>query len=123
MNSYKSLIVWQVADELALSVYDLSSKFPKEEIFGLTSQLRRASLSIVLNIVEGYARNNKNEFRQFLRISLGSLAETEYLLYFAEKRKYISQKDLESMSVLEEKCGKLLWGLLKAQGTAGKDKS
>ncbi len=117
MNSYKSLLVWQVADELAFSIYELCSTFPKEEIYGLTSQLRRAVLSIVLNIVEGYARNNKNEFRQFLRIALGSLAETEYLIYFAEKRKYISQNALVKVALLEEKCGKLLWGLLKAQST------
>lgn len=88
---YKKLVVWQVADELAKEVYVLTRKFPKEEIYVLTSQLRRAVLSVVLNIIEGYARSSRNEFRQFLRIALGSLAETTYLLEFAAEQKYITE--------------------------------
>lgn len=91
---YKKLIAWERANELAHLVYDLTLYFPKEEVFGLTSQLRRAVLSIVLNIVEGQARNNKKEFHRFLAISLSSFAEVEYLLDFALKRKYINRKIL-----------------------------
>ncbi len=72
---YKSLIAWQVADDLARKTYSLTDKFPKDELYGLTSQVRRAVLSIPLNIVEGYSRNGKNKFRQFLRIALGSLGK------------------------------------------------
>ncbi len=77
MFGYKKLIAWQKANELAHRVYDLTLTFPKSELFGLISQLQRSALSIPTNIVEGHARNNKNEFKRFLSISLGSLAETE----------------------------------------------
>jgi len=112
---YKKLIAWQLADRLAWEVYLLTDKFPKDEIYGLTSQLRRAAISVVLNIVEGHSRNNRNEFRQFLRISLGSLAETDYLLLFALRRNYISQEEFDKASVIRENCGKVLWKLMKSQ--------
>ncbi|KKQ41325.1 MAG: S23 ribosomal protein [Microgenomates group bacterium GW2011_GWC1_37_8] len=112
---YKKLIAWQISDEFAWSVYNLTDDFPKEELFGLTSQLRRAVLSIPLNIVEGYARNSKNEFRRFLKISLGSLAEVGYLLDFALRRKYISNKNFEEAIVLKERCGQLIWKLMISQ--------
>lgn len=90
---YRKLIAWQFADKLAWEVYKLTDKFPKDELYGLTSQIRRASLSIPLNIVEGHSRNSKNEFRQFLKIALGSLAETEYLLsiFLCSKRVYFRE--------------------------------
>ena len=112
---YKRLIAWQIADKLAWEVYLLTDKFPKEELYGLTSQLRRAILSVVLNIVEGHSRNSKNEFRQFLKISLGSLAESEYLILFALKRKYISQREYDRVFELRENCGRVLWKLMKSQ--------
>lgn len=113
-KAYKKLLVWQVADELVHIVYDVTILFPKEEMFGLTSQLRRAALSVVANITEGHGRNNKNEFRHFLSIALGSLAEVEYYLEFSLKRKYLTD---ESYNKIEEKrmsCGKMLWKLYKS---------
>ncbi len=71
---YEKLLVWQRADELAYQVYAATKAFPKEELYAMTSQLRRAALSVPTNIVEGYARQGKNEFRQFANIALGSLA-------------------------------------------------
>ena len=112
---YKRLIAWQLADKLAWKVYELTNGFPKHELYGLISQLRRAVLSVPLNIVEGYARNNKNEFRQFLRISLGSLAEVDYLLQFSLKREYITKVEYESVYELKEECGRVLWKLMKSQ--------
>lgn len=112
---YQKLLAWQVADELAWNVYLLTDGFPREELYGLTSQLRRAILSVPLNIVEGHSRNSKNEFRQFLRIALGSLAEAEYLLKFALKRKHITQKQFEITFELKTRCGQLLWKLMKSQ--------
>jgi four helix bundle protein len=112
---YQKLIAWQVADELAWEVYELTDKFPKHELYGMTSQLRRAVLSVPLNIVEGHARNNKNEFRRFLKIALGSLAEVDYLLKFSIKRKYITYKDCKEVAMKRESCGKLLWKLMKSQ--------
>jgi four helix bundle protein len=112
---YKKLIVWERADELAHLIYDLTLSFPKDEVFGLTSQLRRAGLSIVLNIVEGQARNNKKEFHRFLAISLSSLAEVEYLLEFSLKRKYLKQNDFDKALALKESTGQLLWKLYISQ--------
>jgi len=111
---YQRLIAWQLADKLAWGVYRLTDRFPKHEIYGLTSQLRRAVLSVVLNIVEGYSRNSKNEFRHFLNISLGSLAETDYLLQFSLKRNYITKADFERVGKLREETGKVLWSLMKS---------
>ena len=112
---YKKLIAWQIADKLAWEIYKLTDKFPKDEVYGLTSQIRRSALSVPLNIVEGYSRNSKNEFRQFLKISLGSLAETAYLIEFALKRKYITSNDYENLRPIKEECGRILWKLMKSQ--------
>lgn len=112
---YKKLVAWETADKLAWEVYLLTDKFPRDELYGLTSQLRRAVLSVPLNIVEGHSRNNRNEFRQFLKIALGSLAEVDYLLQFALKRCYISRKGFDKVSDLRVQCGKLLWKLMQSQ--------
>lgn len=112
---YRKLIAWQQADELAHYVYNLTLKFPKDELFGMTSQLRRAVLSVPLNIVEGHARNNKKEFHRFLAIALGSLVETEYLLEFAFKRGYINEVDYKAVNLIREKTGNLLWKLFVSQ--------
>lgn len=114
-TGYKKLIVWQVADELVHMVYDITISFPKDEQFALTSQLRRAALSVVANIIEGYGRYSKNEFRHFLSIALGSLSEVEYYLEFSFKRKYINQIQFAKAVELRERCGKLLWKLYKSQ--------
>lgn len=74
MANFKNLIVWQKADELAFQVYKLTEGFPREEMFGLTAQLRRAALSIPTNIVEGTNRKSKKELHHFIDIALGSLA-------------------------------------------------
>lgn len=111
---YKRLIAWQLADNLAWEVYLLTDKFPKHELYGLTSQLRRAVLSVVLNIVEGHSRGSKKEFKRFLSISLGSLAETDYLIKFALKRNYMSEKEYKKVTEIRENCGKVLWKLMKS---------
>ena len=76
-NSYKQLIVWQKSVELVIAVYELTEKFPREELFGLTSQMRRAAVSIPSNIAEGKLRKNKKECRQFFQIAFGSGGELE----------------------------------------------
>lgn len=106
---YKNLIVWQKADHLAYSIYIKTKGFPKKETYGLTSQLRRSALSIPLNIVEGYARYGKNEFRHFLSIALGSLAETEYLLDFSRRLGYLTECDYVELNNLRQEVGNLLW--------------
>ncbi|RKY30005.1 MAG: diversity-generating retroelement protein bAvd family protein, partial [Candidatus Omnitrophota bacterium] len=89
IKAYKKLIVWKKVDELAYQIYLETKRFPKNETYGITSQLRRSVLSIPTNIVEGSGRQSRNEFRQFINIALGSLAETEYLLEFYFRLKYL----------------------------------
>jgi four helix bundle protein len=84
-------------DEYVHFVYDISMKFQKEEIFGLTSQIRRASLSVILNYIEGYARQKKLVLKNFLEISYGSLKESKYLLHFSYKRKYMNSNDYQKV--------------------------
>ncbi len=112
---YERLVAWQLADKLAWEIYCFTDKFPKDESFGLTSQLRRAALSIPLNIVEGYARAGRNEFRQFLKISLGSLSEVDYLLKFSLKRKYLTENEYAIVIELRNDCAKVVWSLMKSQ--------
>jgi len=115
LPGYRKLLTWQVADELANQIYSFTCSFPRHELYGLTSQLRRAALSVPLNIIEGYARNSRKEFRQFLKISLGSLAETTYLMEFALKQKYFQPKDYRPLLKLKNRCGQLLWKLYQSQ--------
>jgi len=111
--NYKELRVWQKADELAVEIYRLTKAFPKDEIYGLTSQLRRAALSIPTNIVEGYARKGDKELARFVNISIGSLAEVEYLLDFSVRMKYLKDGEFERLDLLREEVGKLLWNFYK----------
>ena len=84
VHSYKELIVWQRATELAIAVYHLTREFPREEQYGLISQMRRASVSIASNIAEGRHRGTRKDFLQFLRIAYASAAELETQLYISE---------------------------------------
>lgn len=105
----KESILVKKADKLAHEIYRITSNFPKEESFGLTSQIRRAALSVVLNIIEGYARNGDKSYKNFLLISYGSLKETKYLLHFALIEKYIAKDEYKELINLAEEVGKMLW--------------
>ena len=85
IQSHKDLIVWQKGVDLVLSIYKLTKDFPKEEIYGITSQIRRAAISIPSNIAEGRSRGTRKDFAQFLRIAFGSGAELETQLLIAKK--------------------------------------
>jgi four helix bundle protein len=113
-KGYKKLVVWQKADELAYQVYLVTKLFPYDEKYGITSQLRRAVTSIPTNIVEGSGRQNKNEFRQFTNIALGSLAETEYLLEFCFRLNYINKDSYSQLETLRHEVGALLWKFYKS---------
>ena len=112
---YRKLIAWQKANELAHKVYDLTLTFPRNELYGITSQLQRAALSVPTNLVEGHARNSKKEFHRFIAISLGSLAETEYLLEFAYERSLIKENEFQQTSLLRAEVGHIIWRLYLSQ--------
>lgn len=100
-------------DNFVSLIYEVTRSFPKEEIYGLTSQLRRAALSIILNYIEGYARQRKAVLKNFLEISYGSLKEAKYLIYFSYKQRYLKEKDFKKLSAHAEKIGAMLWGILR----------
>jgi len=93
MHNYKELKVWQEAIELTQSMYKVSTSFPSEERFGLTSQIRRAAVSVPSNISEGSGRNSIGEFKQFLGIANGSLSELETQLIIAQKLDFVKEKE------------------------------
>jgi len=110
MKNHMDLDVWKNSMNLVERIYKLSSQFPKEEIYGLTSQIRRASVSIPSNIAEGSARNSNKEFIQFLYISLGSTAEVETQLLIAQRLNYVQAIETELNDIIAIK--KMLNGLI-----------
>ena len=113
MTSYKNLIVWQKAYQLSLMVYSVSKLFPKEEIFGLTSQIRRASVSIISNIAEGNARGRRKEYVQFLWIAFASGAELESQILLCKDLGLIKEVDYIKISSLLTEVMKMLNALIK----------
>ena len=114
ITSYKGLKVWGRADDLAFRVFDLTEEFPKAYLYDLTSQLRRAALSIPTNIAEGCASFHSGEFLQFLNVSRRSLSETQYLLNFACRRKLLSQTEMLRLEAITEEISKMLNSLIKS---------
>ncbi|MFH0947824.1 MAG: four helix bundle protein [Elusimicrobiota bacterium] len=114
LKSYRELIVWQKSYQLVLLIYKTTMDFPKTEIYGLTSQMRRASVSIPSNIAEGYGRQYTGEYLQFLSIAFGSLAELETQVMVAKDLGYISQEGFVKVCSLQEEIGKMLSSLMKA---------
>ncbi len=106
----------ELMDTFVHSVYRASKSFPKEETYGVTSQLRRAALSVVLNYIEGYARQRSAVYKNFLEISYGSLQESKYLLDFSIKEGYLPEADGRLLVEQAERIAKMLWGTLKAFG-------
>ena len=91
VNTYRDLIVWQKAMQFVTLIYTITKKFPKEEAYGLISQIRRSSVSIPSNIAEGYGRRSSNDYIRFLQISIGSLYELQTQLEICLNLKYVSQ--------------------------------
>lgn len=112
INSYKNLIVWQKAFELSLFIYKITKVFPKEEVYGLVSQMRRCAISIPSNIAEGYCRQRRLEYIQFLQISFASGAELETQLLIAKELRYISISDFQKSNDLLQEIMRMLNSLI-----------
>ena len=108
MSTYKDLTVWQKSIELCEEVYRVTEKFPKSELYGIVSQMRRCSISIPSNIAEGQRRGHKAEFVQFLRVSFGSGAELETQLVIALRVGYLQDQDFQKLNNLLEEIMKML---------------
>ncbi len=115
MDNFRNLIVWKRAVELATSVYRKTVNFPKNELYGLTSQIRRSAVSISSNIAEGAGRRSKKEFANFLGISYGSACELETQLLIARNLKYLTQTDFDSLFEELNEIQKMLYVLEKKQ--------
>lgn len=109
---YQDLIAWQKAMDLVEDVYKASRDFPREEIYGLTSQVRRAAVSIASNIAEGQGRRTTSDFLRHLSIAYGSLLEVETQMLIARRLKYIAQVRLEQVMNRAGEVGRLLNGLM-----------
>lgn len=114
IKDFKELIVWQKAMELVAAVYQLVKKLPKEELFALSSQMKRAAISIPSNIAEGQGRNSTKEFIHFLAIAKGSKAELETQLLLCVQIDYLSNSDIETAINLIQEIGKMLNALQKS---------
>lgn len=108
MNEFQEKLK-QKMDFFVHEVYNITKKFPKDELYGVVSQLRRASLSVILNYIEGYARKKIAVRINFLEISYGSLKESKYLLDFSFKEKYLNQDKFEELNKKSEEIAKMLW--------------
>jgi four helix bundle protein len=114
VRTHKDLDVWKKAIEFVTEIYSVTSLFPKSELYGLTSQIRRAAVSIPSNIAEGATRKHKTEFVQYLYIALSSAAEVDTQLIIAHNLKFIERENLESLQKELNSISKMIQGLLKS---------
>jgi four helix bundle protein len=113
MKDFRQLKVWEKSHQLALAVYRFTAKFPKEELYGLTSQIRRASMSIPTNIAEGCGRNTDAEFARFLQIAMGSASETEYQLLLSHDLGFLTKEQYDKLNIDVTEVKRMLASLLK----------
>ncbi len=113
-KGFRKLTVWQKAHQWVLLIYRLTEKFPKHEMFGLVSQMRRAAVSVAANMAEGYAAGGKGQFGRYLDIAQGSLSEVEYYLILVLDLKYITQEEYEQTEALRSETGYLLYRLIES---------
>src|ERR1044071_8046476 len=105
MMPYESITAWQVAHELVLAVYRVTAGYPKHELYGVTSQTRRAAFSVAANIAEGAAKKSKRDFARYLDISLGSLSEVSYALRLARDLGYVASADWSTVDQKSNRAG------------------
>lgn len=120
IRSHRDLLVWQKAMDVAVSTYELTRRYPRDELFGLTSQSRRAASSVAANIAEGYGRATRQAYINFLRIARGSLKELETHLVLAERVGLASPEPTRSLLDQTDELGRMLHGLItKVQDRPG----
>ena len=113
MKDFRQLAVWEKSHRLAITISKATIKFPKEELYGLTSQIRRASVSIPTNIPEGCGRNTDADFARFLQIAMGSASETEYEIILAHDLNFLTNEHYEKLHSQVEEVKRMLASLIK----------
>ena len=121
-RDYTKIKAWQFADQLAMEIYKSTKDFPKSEIFGLTSQMRRSAVSVPANIVEGSARRHQKEYVQFLYIAMGSLAELSYYIRFSKEIGYLKKNQYGILDSQYQQTVKTLRGLINYIEASSKSK-
>ena len=114
LNTYKDLLVWQKSMVLITEIYSISNKFPSTEVYGLSSQIRRASCSVSLNIAEGWGRSSTKNYIQFLRVSKASLMEVENCMLISKNLKYVTDDDTNVIVEKIVEITRMLNGLIKS---------
>ena len=114
MRDYTKIHAWQFADDLTVAVYEATKSFPREEIYGLTSQLKRASSSVPANIAEGSARSTRKDYLHFLHIARGSLAETQYFIHLSSRLGYLQGSLVDKLQLQTKSAFACLHGLIRA---------
>lgn len=121
MRDYSKIEAWRLADDLTVAIYERTQSFPREEMYGLTSQLRRASYSVPANIVEGASRESKKDYLHFLYIARGSLSETQYFIHLASRLGYLAPEEADKLHGQTKLAFACLHGLILAvEREAGK---
>ena len=113
MQDYKKLHVWEKSNLLTIEIYKITTSFPKHELYGIISQLRRASLSVPTNIAEGCGRNSKAELCRFLQIAAGSASEVEYLIDISYQLKYLNEGSYKELNLGITEIKKMLRSFIK----------
>jgi len=113
-RDFTKIRAWQLSDDFTVEVYKITKDSPREEVYGLSSQLRRAASSVPANIAEGANRSSKKEYLQFLSVASGSLAEARYFLHLSRRLGYVGDGDYSKASKLAEETSKTLSGLIHA---------
>jgi len=116
VQSFRDLVVWQRGMQLTVAIYRLTREFPREELYGLTSQLRRSAVSVPSNIAEGHGRLNTREFRQFLGVARGSNFELQTQLEIAKALELGDSQLISNAERLSHEVGKMIFGMLEAIG-------
>ena len=111
-RDFKKIGAWELADDLCVEIYGVTRRFPKEELYGLTSQIRRSAVSVPANIAEGAGRQHKKEYLHFLYIAKGSLAETRYHLHLSRRLGYLSDDEYGRLDALQNEAASTLQGLI-----------
>jgi len=114
MRDYRKIKAWKICDDLAYDIYQVTKQFPRSEMFGLTSQMRRAALSVPANIAEGATRASKKDYAYFLSIAEASLAELGYYIHFARRLKYLTEQAYELLSKRHNEAARTLHGLIQS---------
>jgi four helix bundle protein len=114
MRDFRKIVAWQKADDLTVEVYRSTKQFPREEVYSLTNQIRRAAYSVPANIAEGASRRSQKDYLQFLYVARGSLSEVAYFVHLSKRLGYLALADHDTLAFQADEASRVLTGLIKS---------